>query len=143
MPVPRHRAPYLVKRYPFSLAIATSPLVYAIHIHDNIHVVLRTCTTVYLILQSTYCTVLCYSGVTILLVAGHHPAPDPILLSIITFAHFLESSLATHRSDNRNVHLRVSDEKREGIAEIDANRGTETGLATAIRLYVLAHYRNR
>ena len=27
-------------------------------------------------------------------------------------------------------------------AEIDADRGTETGLATAIRLYVLAHYRN-
>ena len=26
-------------------------------------------------------------------------------------------------------------------AEIDADRGTETGLATAIRLFVLAHYR--
>ena len=28
-------------------------------------------------------------------------------------------------------------------AEIDAGRGVETGLATAIRLYVLAHYRDR
>jgi predicted DNA-binding ribbon-helix-helix protein len=28
-------------------------------------------------------------------------------------------------------------------AEIDAERGTETGLATAIRLYVLRHYRDR
>lgn len=28
-------------------------------------------------------------------------------------------------------------------AEIDEARGTETGLATAIRLFVLAHYRNR
>jgi predicted DNA-binding ribbon-helix-helix protein len=28
-------------------------------------------------------------------------------------------------------------------AEIDAQRGTETGLATAIRLYVLRHYRDR
>ena len=27
-------------------------------------------------------------------------------------------------------------------AEIDAGRGIETGLATAIRLYVLAHYRD-
>lgn len=27
-------------------------------------------------------------------------------------------------------------------AEIDAARGTETGLATAIRLFVLAHYRD-
>ena len=27
-------------------------------------------------------------------------------------------------------------------AEIDASRGLDTGLATAIRLYVLAHYRN-
>ncbi len=27
-------------------------------------------------------------------------------------------------------------------AEIDANRELETGLATAIRLYVLAHYRD-
>jgi predicted DNA-binding ribbon-helix-helix protein len=28
-------------------------------------------------------------------------------------------------------------------AEIDAGRGIETGLATAIRLYVLAYYRDR
>lgn len=28
-------------------------------------------------------------------------------------------------------------------AEIDAGRDVETGLATAIRLYVLRHYRNR
>jgi len=28
-------------------------------------------------------------------------------------------------------------------AEIDAARGVDTGLATAIRLYVLAHYRGR
>lgn len=28
-------------------------------------------------------------------------------------------------------------------AEIDADRGIETGLATAIRLYVLAYYRDR
>ncbi|MFU8779052.1 MAG: ribbon-helix-helix domain-containing protein [Roseovarius sp.] len=28
-------------------------------------------------------------------------------------------------------------------AEIDATRGVETGLATAIRLYVLAHYQHR
>jgi predicted DNA-binding ribbon-helix-helix protein len=28
-------------------------------------------------------------------------------------------------------------------AEIDAGRGTETGLATAIRLFVLRHYRAR
>lgn len=28
-------------------------------------------------------------------------------------------------------------------AEIDAARDLDTGLATAIRLYVLAHYRNR
>jgi predicted DNA-binding ribbon-helix-helix protein len=27
-------------------------------------------------------------------------------------------------------------------AEIDATRGTETGLASAIRVYVLNHYRN-
>lgn len=31
----------------------------------------------------------------------------------------------------------------ELAAEIDAAREIETGLATAIRLYVLAHYRNR
>ena len=28
-------------------------------------------------------------------------------------------------------------------AEIDADRGTEIGLASAIRVYVLKHYRNR
>lgn len=28
-------------------------------------------------------------------------------------------------------------------AEIDAQRGTESGLATAIRLYVLAHYQSK
>ncbi|MGR3546515.1 MAG: ribbon-helix-helix domain-containing protein [Roseovarius sp.] len=41
----------------------------------------------------------------------------------------------------------IADEKSMAInvlaAEIDAGRGVETGLATAIRLYVLAHYRNR
>ena len=31
----------------------------------------------------------------------------------------------------------------ELAAEIDAARGPDTGLATAIRLYVLAHYRGR
>lgn len=41
----------------------------------------------------------------------------------------------------------IADEKSMAInvlaAEIDAGRGVETGLATAIRLYVLAHYRDR
>lgn len=41
----------------------------------------------------------------------------------------------------------IAEEKSMAInvlaAEIDAGRGVETGLATAIRLYVLAHYRDR
>lgn len=41
----------------------------------------------------------------------------------------------------------IAAEKNLGLnelaAEIDVDRGTETGLATAIRLYVLAYYRAR
>ncbi|AQS48050.1 MULTISPECIES: ribbon-helix-helix domain-containing protein [Thioclava] len=41
----------------------------------------------------------------------------------------------------------IAHEKSLGLnelaAEIDVDRGTETGLATAIRLYVLAYYRAR
>ena len=41
----------------------------------------------------------------------------------------------------------IAAEKNQPInalaAEIDANRDLEVGLATAIRLYVLAYYRNR
>ncbi|KEO61232.1 ribbon-helix-helix domain-containing protein [Thioclava indica] len=41
----------------------------------------------------------------------------------------------------------IADEKEKGInelaAEIDVDRGVDAGLATAIRLYVLAHYRSR
>lgn len=41
----------------------------------------------------------------------------------------------------------ISSAKSLGInelaAEIDVDRGTDTGLATAIRLYVLAYYRAR
>ncbi|MAQ38082.1 aryl-sulfate sulfotransferase [Thioclava sediminum] len=41
----------------------------------------------------------------------------------------------------------IATEKNLGLnelaAEIDVDRGTETGLATAIRLYVLAYYRAR
>ena len=41
----------------------------------------------------------------------------------------------------------IADEKEKGInelaAEIDVDRGVDSGLATAIRLHVLAHYRSR
>ena len=41
----------------------------------------------------------------------------------------------------------IAEQQGKGIntlaAEIDAARGTSTGLATAIRLYVLAQYRGR
>ncbi|WP_204114609.1 ribbon-helix-helix domain-containing protein [Shimia biformata] len=41
----------------------------------------------------------------------------------------------------------IAEEKGRPInalaADIDAKRDLETGLATAIRLYVLAHYKNR
>lgn len=41
----------------------------------------------------------------------------------------------------------IADEKSTPVnalaAEIDANRDLEAGLATAIRLYVLAHYRDQ
>ncbi|WP_417807812.1 ribbon-helix-helix domain-containing protein [Thioclava sp.] len=40
----------------------------------------------------------------------------------------------------------IADQKEKGInelaAEIDVERGVDAGLATAIRLYVLAHYRS-
>ncbi|MBN2739602.1 MAG: ribbon-helix-helix domain-containing protein [Rhodobacteraceae bacterium] len=40
----------------------------------------------------------------------------------------------------------IADQKEKGInelaSEIDVDRGVDAGLATAIRLYVLAHYRS-
>lgn len=66
----------------------------------------------------------------------------PVKRSLTLKGHRTSVSL---EDDFWHAFREIADEKSLPInalaAEIDANRDMETGLATAIRLYILAHYR--
>ncbi|WP_372885677.1 ribbon-helix-helix domain-containing protein [Shimia sp.] len=68
----------------------------------------------------------------------------PIKRSLTLRGHRTSVSL---EDDFWQAFREIAEEKAKPInalaAEIDATRDLDTGLATAIRLYVLAHYRTR